>query len=103
MLKKIIMSIFGTCIGEEPLSTLSMPSFEAPPPRMAVRILKPIVMRLAQGEVEPESVSKLSLLFGPVNPLPPGLKIICIIIPEDFTNIHLKYGTNTMAAFGSAS
>lgn len=62
------------------MSTLSMPSLEAPPPKMAVKILNPMVSKLAQGDGEPTSVSKLSLLFGPV---PPGLKSMCIIIPEN--------------------
>lgn len=69
-----------TCMGEAPLSTLSIPSLATPPPRIAVRILRPIVMRPAHGEGATDSVSKLSLLLGPV--AVPGLKIICIIIPE---------------------
>lgn len=65
-------------MGEDPLSTLSMPSLEAPPPRIAVRILSPIDSRLAHGEGETESVSMLSLLLGPVAP---PLNSICITIP----------------------
>lgn len=65
-------------MGDEPLSTLSIPSLEAPPPRIAVRILRPIDSKLAHGDGDTESVSMLSLLFGPVVP---GLKIICISIP----------------------
>lgn len=66
-------------MGDEPLSTLSMPSLDAPPPRMAVKIFRPMERRLAQGEGDTDSVSMLSLLLGPV---PAGLKSICIIIPE---------------------
>lgn len=71
-------------MGEEPLSTLSIPSLEAPPPRIAVKNLRPIDSKFAQGDDETASVSMLSLLLGPVVP---GLKNICISIPESILGV----------------
>lgn len=66
-------------MGEPPLSTLSIPSEFAPPPKMAVRILSPAAKRFAQGEGATLLSSKPSDLLGPV--AVPGLKIICISMP----------------------
>lgn len=70
-------------MGDDPLSTLSMPSFVGitAPPKSIVTILRPTDIIFAQGdEPEPPSASKESDLLGPTACA--GLNIICIIIPN---------------------
>lgn len=70
-----------TCIGEFPLSTLSMPSAFAPPPNKAVTIFRPTEMMLAQGDgAMPLSMS--SDLVGTFW-MPFWLKNICMTIPNE--------------------
>lgn len=79
----VSMKSFLTCIGEFPLSTLSIPSLLAPPPNKAVTIFSPTEIMLAHGDVGASPLSMSSDFVG--MPCPPALaplKNICMTMPN---------------------